>query len=364
MEPSASRQYGGGSGFEQAVATLGRLSFPRLAFLLVCSTLSVATGSTARADPAPSPAWPIPELILQSGRNLLIERAGKDFFERYITLDSNACRPRDIDEKKASVAPAIGRGGTHTPEPVLPPRIVSGKPGGWMLAYTLRVPMKPWVRGNISFDVDSAGARVAGHLGFSGLSDCVHNPEECTFSIEQGDAEEAARRSSFKAGLTAWTVQFQWQAVAQPSSYAWVVSNTLYQRPDGCSGSGQSMLIDASTGKILTITDWDRICDFVDSPEKLPAENEFVYYEEAPVAISQVDPVPPEGPRSTDAQYEVLLHVLVGKDGRVKDVKVLRGMGDLNEAAVEAVKKWVFRPALSNNKPVAVWIEIPIQFRP
>jgi protein TonB len=54
--------------------------------------------------------------------------------------------------------------------------------------------------------------------------------------------------------------------------------------------------------------------------------------------------------------------VLVGKDGRVKNVKVIRGVTGLNDAAVDAIRRWVFKPALSNNKPVAVWVEVPIDF--
>jgi TonB family protein len=34
----------------------------------------------------------------------------------------------------------------------------------------------------------------------------------------------------------------------------------------------------------------------------------------------------------------------------------------LNDAAVNAVKQWVFKPALSNNKPVAVWVAVPVRF--
>jgi TonB family protein len=34
----------------------------------------------------------------------------------------------------------------------------------------------------------------------------------------------------------------------------------------------------------------------------------------------------------------------------------------LDAAAVAAVKQWVFKPALSNNKPVAVWVAVPMKF--
>ena len=36
----------------------------------------------------------------------------------------------------------------------------------------------------------------------------------------------------------------------------------------------------------------------------------------------------------------------------------------LDAAAIAAVKQWVFKPALSNNKPVAVWVAVPVKFSP
>lgn len=96
--------------------------------------------------------------------------------------------------------------------------------------------------------------------------------------------------------------------------------------------------------------------------EDLPNEGEFVYYEDEPVAVTTVQPVYPEFAREAQIQGKVILHVLVGKDGRVKNVKVMRGVTGLNEAAVDAIKRWVFKPALSQNKPVAVWVEVPIDF--
>ena len=96
--------------------------------------------------------------------------------------------------------------------------------------------------------------------------------------------------------------------------------------------------------------------------DDLPSEGEFVYYEDEPVPVTKVNPVYPGWARDAQIQGKVVLHVLVGKDGRVKNVKVIRGVTGLDEAAVTAIKKWVFKPALSNNKPVAVWVEIPVDF--
>lgn len=98
------------------------------------------------------------------------------------------------------------------------------------------------------------------------------------------------------------------------------------------------------------------------SADDLPNQGEFVYYEDEPVPVTTVQPVYPEFAREAQIQGKVVLHVLVGKDGRVKNVKVAKGVTGLNEAAMDAVKRWVFKPALSNNKPVAVWVEVPVDF--
>lgn len=98
------------------------------------------------------------------------------------------------------------------------------------------------------------------------------------------------------------------------------------------------------------------------SSDDLPSEGEFVYYEDEPVPVTQPQPAYPEFARDAGITGTVTLHVLVGKDGRVKNVKVIKSVRGLDEAAVTAVKQWVFKPALSNNKPIAVWVEIPMNF--
>ncbi len=96
---------------------------------------------------------------------------------------------------------------------------------------------------------------------------------------------------------------------------------------------------------------------------QLPPDGEFPYYEVAPIPISHPGPVYPDFARKAQIQGQVILRVLVGKDGRVKNIKVVRGVTGLNAAAVNAVKNWIYKPALSDNKPVTVWIEVPVLFR-
>jgi len=96
--------------------------------------------------------------------------------------------------------------------------------------------------------------------------------------------------------------------------------------------------------------------------DALPKFGDYVYVEELPEVITRIPPDYPDLARSAGVDGVVQLQALVGKDGKVKDVKVMKGVEMLNDAAVKAVKQWIFKPALSNNKPVAVWVAVPVRF--
>jgi len=98
------------------------------------------------------------------------------------------------------------------------------------------------------------------------------------------------------------------------------------------------------------------------SEDELPKFGEYVYVEELPEAVTKVPPVYPDMAREASVDGTVLVQALVGKDGKVKDTKVVKSIPMLDAAAVAAVKQWVFKPALSNNKPVAVWVAVPVRF--
>ena len=105
--------------------------------------------------------------------------------------------------------------------------------------------------------------------------------------------------------------------------------------------------------------------DLVVAPpsDDLPQFGEYVYVEELPEAITKVKPDYPDIAREAGVDGVVLVQALVGKDGKVKDVRVVKPIPMLNDAAIAAVKQWVFKPALSNNKPVAVWVAVPVRFK-
>jgi protein TonB len=61
---------------------------------------------------------------------------------------------------------------------------------------------------------------------------------------------------------------------------------------------------------------------------------------------------------------QVVLDVLVARSGGVADLRVYTssGYGMLDEAAIAAVKTWVFEPAMRGNKKVKMWVRVPIRF--
>jgi TonB family protein len=77
------------------------------------------------------------------------------------------------------------------------------------------------------------------------------------------------------------------------------------------------------------------------------------------------DPLYSEEARKIKVQGSVLLTVLVGADGRAKEVRMIRGLGSgLDENAIQAVRSWQFIPAKdAAQHPVASWIKVETIFR-
>jgi len=84
----------------------------------------------------------------------------------------------------------------------------------------------------------------------------------------------------------------------------------------------------------------------------------------APRALNTPDPEYSEEARKAKYQGTVVLWLIVDQNGRPRDVKVARSLGmGLDEKAIEAVRKWTFEPAQKDGKPVAVQINVEVNFR-
>jgi periplasmic protein TonB len=84
----------------------------------------------------------------------------------------------------------------------------------------------------------------------------------------------------------------------------------------------------------------------------------------APRALDTPDPEYSEEARKAKYQGTCVLWLVVGPDGQPRDVKVARSLGmGLDQKAIEAVKRWKFEPAMKDGKPVAVQINVEVNFR-
>jgi TonB family protein len=84
----------------------------------------------------------------------------------------------------------------------------------------------------------------------------------------------------------------------------------------------------------------------------------------APRILYAPDPDYSEEARKAKYQGTVVLRVVVGPDGRPRDIRVQRSLGlGLDEKAMEAVKTWKFEPARKDGQPVAVQINVEVNFR-
>jgi protein TonB len=89
-----------------------------------------------------------------------------------------------------------------------------------------------------------------------------------------------------------------------------------------------------------------------------------VFVEELPEAVTRVRPEYPDELRKRGVEGTVMVQVLLGTDGLVKDAQVVKSIPELDSYALAAVRGWKFKPAMAAGKPVAVWVGVPIKFPP
>ena len=84
---------------------------------------------------------------------------------------------------------------------------------------------------------------------------------------------------------------------------------------------------------------------------------------EEPPKIVHVDPIYPEIAKSARVQGVVILECTISAEGRVEDVTVLRSIPLLDQAAIDTVIQWVYKPTLLNGIPVPVIMTVTVSFR-
>jgi TonB family protein len=82
-----------------------------------------------------------------------------------------------------------------------------------------------------------------------------------------------------------------------------------------------------------------------------------------PKLIREVEPVYPEAARKAQVEGVVIIEATTDTYGRVDKVKVLRSIPLLDQAAVDAVKRWVYEPMVIDGKPRPVTFTVTIRFQ-
>lgn len=106
----------------------------------------------------------------------------------------------------------------------------------------------------------------------------------------------------------------------------------------------------------------------VPSPEggdSLPPPEEFIPFDEAPVSVKEVKPTFPPSAKGKGIEATVWVKALVDKHGKVREARIFKDSGtDLGfeEAALRAAYQREYKPAVSDGKPVAIWVTYPVRF--
>jgi protein TonB len=123
------------------------------------------------------------------------------------------------------------------------------------------------------------------------------------------------------------------------------------------------------------IVDFDQVQEIDLGEKKLdvgkiedePGIDDFIPVEKEPVVdlvALQKSIVYPEMARKAGIEGQVIVRVLVGKDGKPKkSVVQYTDSKMLDKAAKAAVMKQIFTPAIQNGKAITCWVSIPIKFK-
>lgn len=105
----------------------------------------------------------------------------------------------------------------------------------------------------------------------------------------------------------------------------------------------------------------------IETPPPPPEEEEpivqFFALSEKPKVLKQAKPKYPELARKAGIEGRVTVKVLINTKGDVERVELVKGHPMLNDAAIEAAKRWKFTPPKQRDRFVKVWMNIPIDFK-
>ncbi len=82
-----------------------------------------------------------------------------------------------------------------------------------------------------------------------------------------------------------------------------------------------------------------------------------------PRLVRRVEPAYPEIARQARVEGVVILEATTDEYGRVRSIRVLRSIPLLDQAALDAVREWVYEPMVINGRPRAVVFTVTVRFK-
>ncbi|MBC8181658.1 energy transducer TonB [candidate division KSB1 bacterium] len=122
-----------------------------------------------------------------------------------------------------------------------------------------------------------------------------------------------------------------------------------------------------------TMEETDIDFDEVPPPPPPPPDDgqiQFIPYDEPPHPIGGFTAIQkklkyPEIARKAGIEGTVIIYAKINTQGIVINTKVVKPLGNsgCNEAAIKAIKQVRWKPAMQRDKPVTVWVSVPVKFK-
>jgi periplasmic protein TonB len=92
-------------------------------------------------------------------------------------------------------------------------------------------------------------------------------------------------------------------------------------------------------------------------------DNPVMDYDQPPRLLKQTRPVYPQEAFIKKIEGIVTLEIQIGIDGKVGRARALRSIPQLDAAAIQCVRQWIFSPAIKGGRPVPTIANAPVSFR-
>jgi protein TonB len=90
---------------------------------------------------------------------------------------------------------------------------------------------------------------------------------------------------------------------------------------------------------------------------------DFVPFEKEPQVVRRIEPAYPDAAKQAGLEGSVFAKLWIDKEGKVKEVLILKTPSDVfKQAVIDAAKQWIFTPAVMNSGAVAVWFPVKFTF--